>query len=271
MRELRALLSAAVKDLIANGFDDVRVKAWSARLLGALSRALLPASFLRARLQTQLSRELKRVLSPAQLVRRHPGVSRFTLKEMTPKMQRELTQRINASADLITLNREASIRRTLQRFQGWATSIPHGGSETLSVAKETKLLRRSFASLPFEERRVIIDQGHKLVSSVNSLIAEEGGAIAAIWHSHWRELNYDYREAHKKLDGEVFLLRDTWATRGRLVKAPASRFSDSLPSQPAEEVFCRCYWQYLYALQDLPRDLLTAKGKEQIISKRKAA
>lgn len=270
MRELRVILSAAVKNLIANGFDDERVKTWSARLLGALSRTLLPVSFLRARLRMALSRELERVLTPAQIARRHRGVSRFTLKELAPQMQRELTQRIAASADLITLNREASIRRTLQRFQGWASAIPLGGTTRLSVSKETQLLRRHFASLPFEERRVIIDQGHKLVSSVNSIIAENGGAITARWHSHWRELNYDYRPAHKTHDGQLFVLRDNWALKAGLMKLAGRPYTDQL-EQPAELPFCRCYYEYVYKLASLPEEMLTVKGRRYLLQNRRAA
>ena len=35
-------------------------------------------------------------------------------------------------------------------------------------------------------------------------------------------------------------------------------------TKPGEEVFCRCYVTYLYDLADLPSDMLTQKGKNQV-------
>ena len=124
-------------------------------------------------------------------------------------------------------------------------------------------IKRGIAGLPFIERRVIIDQGHKLASSINAVVAEEGGAIAGIWHSHYRQPNYNYREDHKERDDLVYLMRSSWARDEGLVKAGPAGYADDI-TQPGEEINCRCFWEYIYNLRDLPSDMLTAKGESAL-------
>jgi hypothetical protein len=35
-------------------------------------------------------------------------------------------------------------------------------------------------------------------------------------------------------------------------------------TQPAEEVNCRCYYEYIYNLADLPDEMLTEKGRKDL-------
>src|SRR6202012_4614194 len=112
---------------------------------------------------------------------------------LRPQLKVELDKRIMASADLIRLNRDGIIAKTLQRFSGWATSIPLGGSAKTNKREDFAAVRRGVAGLPFEERRVLVDQGHKLASSINEVAAVGGGAIAVVWKSHYNQQNYDYR------------------------------------------------------------------------------
>jgi hypothetical protein len=124
-------------------------------------------------------------------------------------------------------------------------------------------VRKSLAQLPFEQRRVLIDQGHKLTSSINDVVARDGGAIAAIWHSHWRQQNYNYRPDHRDRDLRTYLVRGSWAQKGGLVVPGDPGYTDDI-TQPAEEPFCRCYWQYLYSLRQLPIEMLTKKGQLEL-------
>lgn len=265
------ILRAAVADLAAHGYDDrTRVDAWLVKLRDAARAALVPEAELKRRLVKTLGGKFRRHLSHTTVFRRHQGLEQFTLRQIEPSLRRELDRRILASARLITLNRDASIQRTLARFEGWATAIPKGGSRAIDKPEETKDLKKAFASLPFEERRVIIDQGHKLLSSIDNILAVDGGALAAVWHSHWRETNYDYRPEHKKFDKRVFVIRGSSALKDGLIK-PAGRFYIDQIEAPAEEPFCRCYYTYLYSLADLPPEMLTAKGQLALRGDRRAA
>jgi hypothetical protein len=202
-------------------------------------------------------------------LKRHPGISRFTLNYLEPKLRAELDRRIMASADLIKLNRTQAIDKTLQRFSGWATSIPPvsqmsaglSASSRSGVVETSQNIAKSARQIDFEQRRVMIDQTHKLVANIDNIIATDGGAIAAVWHSHWRQPNYDYREPHKDRDLNVYAIRGNWAQQKGLMKSGPAGYLDEI-TQPGEEVFCRCYLTYIYNVRSLPDEMKTEKWRK---------
>ncbi|HHB7992413.1 TPA: hypothetical protein ACN7OE_001264 [Klebsiella pneumoniae] len=216
-------------------------------------------------------------VSKAGALERHKGLSRFTLNYMEPKLRSELDRRILASADLIKLNRTAAINKTVQRFSGWATSIPvqdyvGGGlspSSRSGVNYNCDHIQKSAQQVDYEARRVMIDQSHKLIANIDNIIATSNNAIAAEWHSHWRQAGYDYREDHKERDKLVYLIRGNWAQKNGYVKAGPAGYLDEI-TQPGEEVFCRCYVTYLYNLRSIPEDMLTQKGRKFLESMKAA-
>lgn len=216
-------------------------------------------------------------VSKAGALERHKGLSRFTLNYMEPKLRSELDRRILASADLIKLNRTAAINKTVQRFSGWATSIPvqdyvGGGlspSSRSGVNYNCDHIQKSAQQVDYEARRVMIDQSHKLIANIDNIIATSNNAIAAEWHSHWRQPGYDYREDHKERDKLVYLIRGNWAQKNGYVKAGPAGYLDEI-TQPGEEVFCRCYVTYLYNLRSIPEGMLTQKGRKFLESMKAA-
>ena len=260
-RAFHDVLTAAVRDMQERGFDDpTRLQDWLRKLRFAAISHLPPYSSTANQMQAALESAFKRAIAPATVLRHHPGVPRFTVERITPSLRTELDRRILASTGLIKLNRDQMIERTLQRFSGWATSIPAGGSRAVEM-REVKLhIAKPLQSLPYIERRVMIDQGHKLVSSVNAVIAEQTGAIAMIWRSHWRRPGYDYREDHKERDKRIYAIRGSWAIERGLINK-GTGYTDQMTA-PCEEVNCTCYGVYLNNLRDLPLEMLTAKGKK---------
>lgn len=264
------VLTAAVDDLAEHGFDSVeRLERWTVELRRAAATVTADPAALERMLREGLASVYKRLVDEGGIARMHPGVGRFTIEQVKPKLRAELDRRIMASASLIRLNREQAIDKTIQRFQGWATSIPIGGSADPEKRETKKRVRKSLAQLPFEERRVLIDQGHKLTASLSNVLATDGGAIAARWRSHWRQPGYNYREDHKERDQKVYALRESWAmSRGLMKKGPNPYYDDI--TQAAEEPFCRCYIVWIYALRDLPKDMLTVKGSSALDEARAA-
>ena len=258
------VLSAALKDLSENGFDNVeRIQRWIRELRRAAETDLAPLDIVEQDLNATYRRIYKRLIEEGGIAKFHPGVSRFTIDRLKPKMHSELERRVVASANLIKLNRDSAIEKTTQRFFGIASSIPAGGTKAINKGEEAKTIRKAFSSLPFEERRVAIDQGHKFISSLNSIIATEGGAIAAVWESHWRRSGYNYRHSHKERDGVVYVIRGNWAMERGLMKLAGHQYTDQI-TQPGEEIFCRCNYHYIYDIESLPSDMITEKGREEI-------
>lgn len=143
---------------------------------------------------------------------------KITVEKLKPEFRKELDRRIFASANLIKLNREQAIEKTIQRFQGWVTSIPPDGVSEIDRREVKSGFQKSVKDMDFISRRVAIDQGHKLASNVKYLLAVQSGAIALRWHSNWRRLGYKYRQDHKERDEKIYLLRNSWALEQGLIK-----------------------------------------------------
>lgn len=185
-----------------------------------------------------------------------------TAPQIQMQMRNELDRRISASVGLIKIRREEAVAATLRRFQGWASSVPPGGTPAPQEPERT-LLAKEYKQVRYEVNRLNIDQGHKLNASLRATYAMGVGAIAAIWRSNWRQINYDYREDHKERDGKYYAIRDNWAIKAGLMKPGPAGYSDQI-TQPAEEVYCRCRFEYVVNLIDLPTDMLTAKGRKAL-------
>jgi hypothetical protein len=260
------VLAAAVADIIEHGFDSAeRIERWTRELRAAAERSLISPISLEQQLRDALAATYRRMVDQGGLFKYSPGVERFTLEKVKPALRSELDRRIAASANLIKLNRTEAIEKTLRRFQGWSTSIPPGGvsAETRKDVKAN--VRKSLAQLPFAERRVIIDQSHKLTAALSEILASDGGAIACEWRSNYRQPGYDARPDHIERDGKFYLVRDSWAHRAGLVKKNRDGYYDEHEAV-GQLPFCRCYAIWKYALSALPDDMLTAKGKAALAS-----
>lgn len=259
--KFREVLTEAVGDMTLHGYDNQsRLEYWVQRLREAAQADLPSPKVLEQRMKRAMETIYKRVTSKTALKRRHPQVSLFTLKQIEPQLRPELTKRILASTQLIKLNRQQAIEKTLQRFSGWATSIPEGGSKVVERAEVKADIEKPLKQQKYEERRLGIDQGHKLMASIDAVIAEQTDAIAGMWRSHWRQANYDYREDHKERDQKVYAIRGNWAMEKGLMNKGAGYLDEM--TQAGEEPFCRCYVVYFQNLRDLPDDMLTAKGRK---------
>ncbi|MDU7096986.1 MAG: hypothetical protein E6314_00710 [Enterobacter sp.] len=228
-----------------------------------------------SRVSDKLRSTYEMQVNRAKALDRHPGLSRFTLNYMEPKLRSELDRRILASADLIKLNRTGAINKTVQRFSGWASSIPSADSIALTGIQGTMRdtaahIQKAAEKVDYEARRVMIDQNHKLIANIDNVIATSNNAIAAIWHSHWRRPGYDFREDHKERDQLYYLIRGNWAQKNGYVKSGPAGYLDEI-TQPGEEVFCQCYVTYIYNIRSIPEYMLTQKGQKFMESMKKAA
>ena len=256
------VLSRAIADFSEHGFDSAdRLAFWQDQLRRSAERNMKSTTQLHETFRNAMRAVFRRLVERGGVLKYHRRVERFMLERIKPQLRAELERRIFASADLIKLNRNATIEKTLQRFSGWASSIPAGGSEAVNKTQANESIRKGLVGLPFEERRVLVDQSHKLSAAISHTMAQGSGAIAGMWRSNYRQPGYNYREDHKERDGEVFLLRGNWAQEKGFVKPSAAGYYDEVTAA-AEEPFCRCYIVWLYALRDLPSEMLTAKGKE---------
>lgn len=264
------VLADAVAYFIEHGFrTEEEYRAWERRISDAIDVKMRAPGFSDKLLREHLEAIFNRLVQRGSVLKYHGGVKKFTVDRIAPHLRAELTKRIMASADLIKINRSKMRQLTMQRFSGWATSVPSGGAAEADKRKIKSEIAKPLRQLPFNERRVLIDQGHKLNASISAVLAQDSGAIAGRWFSHFRQAGYNYREDHKERDGLVYLVRGSWAAEKGYVKVGAAGWSDAI-TQPAEEPFCRCKFVYLYHLRQMPDDMLTKAGKEALEKSRMA-
>ena len=257
-------ITAAVNDILEHGFDSgKRVEMWVERIRQAALQQMVPNQILENELRGAMQAIYTRLVERGDALQIMPGIPKFTIDRVKPRLRAELDRRISVSAALIKSNKETAVNETLQRFVGWASSIPPGGSDAQDRNKVKVTAKKALASLPFDQRRVIIDQSHKLTSTINDIIAKDGGAIAGEWRSMWRQRGYNYRVDHKERDRKIYLIRGSWAHEKGLVKPGPAGFMDEI-TQPGEEVVCRCGFRYLAHLRSLPPDMLTKKGIDEL-------
>jgi gas vesicle protein len=268
------VLTAAIADIDSNGYDSAeRIEYWAEQIKRAAERSMKSMEDVERMVRDAMAAVFRKQVDLGGVLRLNPGVKAFTLERIRPSLHAELSRRVAASIDLIRLNRPTAIAKAQARFRGWATSIPSGGAPKSGKARTDKVkqkteFRKSVAQMPFEERRVLIDQSQKLFSAINTIVAVNGGAIGAVWHSHKAQRGYDGRKEHNARDGKFFLVRDSWAHKAGLVKPSAYGYTDDI-EQPGEFVFCRCYYQYVYSLRSVPSDALTARGVEALAEARR--
>ncbi|MBX8634779.1 MAG: hypothetical protein KHF84_09805 [Thermoplasmata archaeon] len=249
-------LKQAVADLAEHGYSVESLRYWAGQL-----RETIRFSDQRGKLDMALRHIYQK--SWKQIKKRHKGLKIFTIESIEPSFRHLLDQRIIAAADLIVLNRDKAIETTLARFSGWATSIPPGGG-LVEARKTVSHISKPLRSQSFEERRLAIDQGHKLIASIDAVLGEQNEALAAIWHDHGaHDPSYDARKEHMARNGKIYTIRGNWALQQGLMKAGKAGYTDQI-TEPAQEVYCRCWYERLYSLRDLPPDMLTKKGRETL-------
>ncbi|HHL2710454.1 TPA: hypothetical protein ACQ39K_001973 [Yersinia enterocolitica] len=259
-KTLYEVLTEAINHYVECGWDSQNsLLDWSRKLRVAASREAPNDDVARKHLTSIYSR----LVIDGGALRDQPadGPKKITLDKIKPSLRKELDRRIFSSANLIKLNREQAIERTVQRFEGWVSSIPPDGASVIDKNEQKAEIKKSVTDLNFISRRVAIDQGHKLSSNVKYLLSIQGGAIAFRWHSPWRRPGYNYRPDHKERDELIYLVRDSWAIEQGLIK-PVTGYYDEITAA-GEEVFCSCQVFPIYAPQKLPEEFLTEKGKRE--------
>ncbi|HDC4619812.1 hypothetical protein [Enterobacter asburiae] len=260
VKSLYEVLTEAVNHYVKKGWDSERsLLEWSRKLRVAATRESPSPDIARKHLTAIYSRL---VIDGGALKDQPPeGPTRVTLQKLKPELRDELDRRIFASANLIRLNREQAVEKTLQRFQGWVTSIPPDGVSDIDKNAKKQEFKKSVAEMDFISRRVAIDQGHKLASNVKYLLSVQSGAIAFRWHSNWRRPGYKYRPDHKERDDLIYLIRGSWADEKGFLKS-VNGYYDEITAA-GEEVYCSCQVFPIYAPQKLPIEFLTEKGKRE--------
>ena len=188
---------------------------------------------------------------------RHKGieVARFGPEMIEAQFRPYLAERINASVQLIKLNREEEIAKQLRRFAGWATGAAESKRGKDDFAELEKGTRKALSSQTYVRRRVCIDQGHKLLAAIDDTIALQYGAIAKEWRHIIPHAGYDSRKEHLERNHKVYAVKGSPELKEKHMKVGAAGYVEDLPDQPGELPYCSCFYRNIYDVDDLPADM----------------
>ena len=264
-----------INDFIRQSLERVIRGGWTPELVAILAseyRRLVDDSEFnktpQQAIEPYLNGLFKREIESGKLLKRNVGIDRFTFERIKPQFRQLLENRIKANIQLIKLERSNSIDVSTARFSGWLMSVD-GVQEKLPPAKQLpafqNITRPMREQKSYEHSRRSQDQGHKLIRSIDATIAEQGGAIAAIWHAHQPTAIYDARKEHWARDGKIYLYKNSPAMEKGLVKKGVNGYVEDITDPPALPINCTCYFSNIYSLNKLNRiapELLTTKAKE---------
>lgn len=209
----------------------------------------------------------------------HRGLRGWKLRDLRPKLEKELRARINFSNSLIQLTNSEHSRKINQRFIGWTSS--KGEDTSAKGLAEALQIGATFTKARRHQKRVLGDQTRKMLSNFDSIVAEEHKAIAFIWKTRRdnrvvgnpsgknpKVTNPEVHGDHYHRQDKLYFLHDTWVIKKKLVDTRSKQFAwadfkDGMPGQP---INCRCYATYIYDLGDIPEELLTDLGEKYLES-----
>lgn len=258
----RDTVTAAVRDFTEHGYDSPeRLAYWTEQLRAAAAKEMISDDEMAARLGSHFEQLFKAQVRDEGILRHHRDIPRFTFERLKPDLRAEMDRRLYASRQLIKLNRSEAMDKMERRFAGWGTSIPAGGSRVVDKVAEKQDIRKSLYQLPFVERRLMIDQGHKMVAALSETLANDGGALAGVWNSVHRP-GYNNRVTHLERDGKTYAVRGNWAIEAGLMNK-GDGYIDEF-ERVGEFPYCSCFMRWIYYLKRLPEAMLTAKGRAEL-------
>lgn len=135
------------------------------------------------------------------------------------------------------------------------------------VRKSPKRRSRPSAS---EKRRGAVDSALREIAATNRAVADQYGAVAVKWRHPKYLPEHQWQDgcpAHKELDGQYFLIKDTWATKKGSVKRGSNPYYDDI-EQVGQRSGCLCWAEYVYDITELPEDMRRPVRRAQTKSQR---
>ena len=249
------LLREAAKHFTQHGYtSQADINHWRVRLLTAAEQHLDPEDAHR-RIGRTLSNAFYRAIGAGRIAKKHGGVHRWSIERLEPKLKDELQRRIFASQELVEGDKRIALERIQNRFLGLATAGANPGEAQAAASAIGKAARDAKASA----RMVAVDQTKKMVTAMDEVIAEDGGSIGGVWNAMW-DIERKHRPEHAARHGKFYVRRASWADSQGLLKHPNGYMDQE--DMPGTLINCRCEYDYIYDLADVPDEFLTVKGRK---------
>jgi hypothetical protein len=184
---------------------------------------------------------------------------------LLPSIMERFDWCIKTYGEQASLYREDQLGRFCDLVSQLLQQTPEGGSKDNSLKRQITNIKSEVRSLAMWDELFYIYKTSSFPSEVEYIFKLENNPIACVWYYNPRDEQGDYRKTydHRQRQGHVYAVRGNWAIEKDLMRAGPDRYIDEI-SRPCQEVGCMCHLRWLYALRELPQDMLTKKGKEEL-------
>lgn len=204
------------------------------------------------------------------------GISKLKLSDLREDFKKELKKKIATSFNLIK-NRDDELKQRLaSRFLNWLT-IDSEEVRGKTASKQSLLNFLDFAKeneIAEDHAKFILeDQTRKMIANFDLMVAEANGAIGGFWknrgdkrvvgnpsglYPHGNEAHGD----HWNREGVFYVYKNGWAYQKGYVKGEL--YENLEDGGVGVAIGCRCRMINVYDLRDVPKEILTKKGKEVV-------
>ena len=201
------------------------------------------------------------------------GLKTFKLSDLSPEFEKAYKTANLLSLSLIKSQNDENMRKLQNRFLDWIT---------LKTLNDDKAKLIEMTKIPSNSKRVkflLKDQSNKVSSNLDNIIADKYQAICF----QWKIRNNDrvvgkpgglYPKAtNPKIHGDHWIRKDKfyyypdneYVKKGYIDKSKfEGSVNDIQDGRPGIPIGCQCYSVNYYELIDIPKELLTKKGLENI-------
>jgi len=285
-KALAATINAAIDEMLKLGPAASTLGLWRDTLEQILDQAAPPAPEGAAAVKHYCQRYFNQVVqargltvrsiahSDGAAARRSPEhstaiIGPSTFERLEPKIRSTFAACVKEAQEQAEPFRRSELQKALAAFEQWAKSIPLGGTKDRAYREAARDVRQALKAFPQWDKAYCGHKAYNFPTAVSRLFSEgSGGAspqgtqyagpIAAIWR--WGA--WTHETEHERFNGRAFVVRGNWAITKGFINQSVAMYTDQMP-HPGDDN-CRCHYQYLYSLRDLPPELLSREGKEAL-------
>ena len=203
--------------------------------------------------------------------RKHHKMSAYNLKDISPEFRKILEKRVLNSLNAIKIKDKKLLLDLESRFVNFMLDDKE---KTMRNLQENLKVNETLKHSKHYVRNILRDQTQRMNDDIDYINGKLNGAVGLIWHtqndnrvvgnpSGLYPKGNELHNNHYKRDNVFFALRDSYATQQGLLKAEVFESLEDI-SKIGRAINCRCDYEYLYDLRDVPSMYLSKKGIDYI-------
>lgn len=203
--------------------------------------------------------------------RKNHKISAYDMRDVSPEFRKILEKRVLNSLNAIKIKDKKLLLELESRFVEF---MMNDKDKTIKNLRENLRANETIKQSKNYVRNILRDQATRMNDDIDYTNGMLNGAIGLIWHTQEDNrvvgnpsgkypIGNELHNNHYKRNNVFFALKDSYATKKGLLNA--SIFEDLEDIKNAgRAINCRCDYEYIYDLRDVPSMYLSKKGIEYI-------